>query len=103
MRLEYTFEIFVVKNNITLANSNNSLHVPTFSKSVVWIQTVWHSDSIPERNFPKKDDFEKKKIRRQQKAFKITQHAKTKTGMHPSTSLDIQPVNHGKPQINCGR
>ena len=36
---------------------------------MTWIQTVWHSDGVPERIFGKKLDFEKKNGR-QQKSMK---------------------------------
>ena len=45
--------------------------IPTEMLVLICSQTNWHSDSVPERIFMKKLDFEKK-----QKPWKITQHLK---------------------------
>ena len=46
---------------------------------LIWIQTVWHSDCIPEIfSFSKKKKDNLEKISRQQNAWKITQYAKSK-------------------------
>ena len=46
---------------------------PNKMLALIWIQTVWHSDGIPRRIFLKKLIL--KKISRQQKSWKISQHA----------------------------
>ena len=48
---------------------------PDKMSGLIWSQTVWHSDGIPERPFWKK--LIKKKSTDDKKAYKITQHAKS--------------------------
>ena len=43
---------------------------------LIWIQTVWHSDGIPE-DFFEKVNFQKKKSTDNKKAWKITHFAKS--------------------------